>query len=73
MEQRNDYAPQRQRCIVAWQIASYSGEETVYCDSDDENEVIIAKCKRLIKIKNGELPFGSQSFRVKEREDYFGE
>lgn len=65
---------QRQRCVVKYQIASYSGEEVVYCDIDDENEVIIGKCKRqLQQASGGSLPFGSQAFKVIVREDYDGD
>jgi len=64
---------QRQRCIVSYQIATYSGEETVYCDPNDESETVIAKAKRQLKSKSGEFPFGYQSFKIIEREDYFGE
>ena len=68
------YEPTRQRCIVRYQIATYSGEEVVYCNSDEETEAIIARCKRQLERKSGlPLPFGSQSFSIEEREDYFGE
>ncbi len=63
---------QRQRCVVKYQIASYSGEEIVYCDENDENEVIIAKCKRQLS-RGTPLPFGSESFKIIEREDYYGD
>ncbi len=65
---------QRQRCVVEYQIATYSGEEIVYCDANDENEFIIAKCKRQLKQSSGgNWPFGCESFRIIEREDYDGE
>ena len=38
---------QRQRCVVRYQIAIYSGEEIVYCDANDDNDVIEAKAKML--------------------------
>lgn len=63
---------QRQRCVVKYQIASYSGEEIVYCDANDDNEVIIAKCKRQLS-RNLPLPYGIESFRIIEREDYYGD
>ena len=62
---------QRQRCVVKYQIASYSGEEVIYCNENDENELIIAKCKKQLS-RDLPLPYGSQSFRIIEREDYFG-
>lgn len=64
----------RQKCLVSYQIATYSGEEVVYCDGDDENDFIKAKCKRqLLRKFGGSLPFGYESFRVTEREDYDGD
>jgi len=64
---------QRQRCVVRYQVATYSGEEIVYCNANDETEHIVAKAKKQLKSKSGEFPFGYQSFKVIEREDYFGE
>jgi len=64
---------QRQRCVVRYQIATYSGEEIVYCDANDDNDVIVSKCKRQLRASCGEFPFGYQSFKIIEREDYFGE
>lgn len=66
---------QRQKCIVEYQIATYSGTEIVYCDADDDNDIIIGKCKRQLKQKSGgiPLPFGSESFNITEREYYYGE
>lgn len=63
---------QRQRCVVKYQIASYSGEEIVYCDANDDNEVIIAKFKKQLS-RNLPLPYGSESFKIIEREDYYGD
>lgn len=62
----------RHRCVVKYQIATYSGEEIVFCDSDSETEHIIAKCKRQLS-RGIPLPFGSESFKVVEREYYDGE
>jgi len=57
------------KAIVYYQIATYSGQVTVYYnDPNDENEHIIAKAKAELIRKTGELPSGYQSFRV-ERED----
>ena len=64
---------QRQRCVVRYQIATYSGEEIVYCDANDDNDVIEAKAKRQIKQKAGSLPYGYESYNIIEREDYFGD
>ena len=57
----------RQRCVVRYQVATYSGEEIVFCDHNDDNEVIIAKCKRQLS-RNLPLPYGYQSFKIVERE-----
>lgn len=65
---------QRQKCVVKYQIATYSGEEIVYCNSNDETDVIESKVKRQLKQQfGGSLPFGYQSFKIIEREDYFGD
>ena len=65
---------QRQRCVVSYQIATYSGEEIVYCDANDDNDVIQAKAKRQIRQKaGGSLPYGYERFIIIEREYYFGD
>ena len=64
---------QRQRCVVKYQVATYSGEEIVYCNSNDDNDYIIAKAKRKLIRSVGSLPFGYESFKIIEREDYFGD
>lgn len=59
------YTDQRQKCIVKYQIATYSGTVTVYCDSNDDNDFIIAKAKREVtRLAGGYLPFGYESFRI---------
>lgn len=63
--------PTRQRCTISYQIATYSGTETVYCVSDDDPEDIIANFKHMLTKKfGGSLPFGYQSFSIISREDY---
>jgi hypothetical protein len=58
----------RHKCIVKYQIATYSGEETVFCDPIDENDVIIAKCKKQLTRKaGGSLPFGCETYKIIER------
>ena len=64
---------QRQKCVVAYQVATYSGEEIVYCDANDENEHIIATASRQLRRRVESLPQGYQSFKITEREDYFGD
>lgn len=47
--------------IVAYQVATYSGEVTVYADDEER---AIAKAKRELR-RFGPLPFGYQNFWVK--------
>lgn len=53
---------------LKYQIASYSGTVEVPCHEDDENEVVIAKVKRILVRRAGELPYGSESFRIQRRQ-----
>jgi len=59
-------------CTVAWQIATYSGVEIVYCDPNDDNEEVIGKAKRQVRRKFGTFPFGYESWNIKTREPYDG-
>ena len=53
---------------VKYQIATYSGEGQVNCNDNDEDEVIIAKAKRIVTQRSGgSLPFGYESWKVVER------
>jgi len=53
---------------VKYQVATYSGEVQVNCSENDENEVIIAKAKRIVTQRaGGSLPFGYESWKVVER------
>jgi len=54
---------------IQYSIGCYSGTVTVSCDENDENDVIIAKAKNILRKKTGPLPFGSESFRIEEGED----
>jgi len=56
-----------QLATVKYQIATYSGEVTVNCSEDDDNETIIARAKSQLRRRSGELPFGYQSFDVVDR------
>lgn len=50
---------------VKYQVATYSGEVQVNCNENDEDEVIIAKAKRIVTQKaGGSLPFGYESWKV---------
>ena len=52
---------------VKYQIAIYSGEVTVNCDENDEDDYIITRAKSILKNKSGEFPFGYQSWTVISR------
>ena len=56
------------QATVKYQIATYSGEITVNCDPDDENEVVIARAKRILRSQVGSLPFGYESFKIIDRD-----
>lgn len=58
---------ENQKCVIKYQIATYSGEETVYCNENDENEYIIGKAKKQLS-RNAPLPFGCQCFKIIGRE-----
>lgn len=60
----------RQICVVKYQIATYRGEETVFCDSNDEDENIIAVAKRQLRKRVGSLPLGYEFYRVVSRDPY---
>jgi hypothetical protein len=57
------------RAVVQYHVATYSGEIVVFCDEDDDNEIIEAKARRLLIQRAGPLPFGCESFRVTTRGD----
>jgi len=59
----------RIKCMVHYGMATYSGYETVYCDGDDENDVVIEKAKQQLRQVSGPLPYGYQSFRIMSREE----
>lgn len=53
---------------VKYQIATYSGEVQVKCNENDDNDVIIAKAKRIVTQRaGGSLPFGYESWKVVRR------
>lgn len=51
---------------VKYQIATYSGEVKVNCDENDDNDIIIANTKRILRSKAGSFPIGYQSWEVIE-------
>lgn len=56
------------RAVVKYQVATYSGEVTIPCDENDDNQHIIAKAKRYVTQRaGGSLPFGYESWKVVER------
>lgn len=53
---------------VKYQIATYTGEIQVNCEPNEEDEFIIAKAKRILRIHSGgSTPFGSESWKVLNR------
>ena len=57
-----------QKCIISYQIGTYSGQEVVYCDENDEHDFIIEKAKQQLRRPLKSLPCSYQSFTVTERE-----
>lgn len=58
--------------VVRYQVATYSGEVTVYfSDANMEDDAIIAKAKRIVTNRSGGsiLPFGYESWRIIERDN----
>ncbi len=54
---------------VKYQVATYSGQVTVNCEPDDDNEYIIEKAKRIVKNNaGGSLPFGYESWKIISRD-----
>jgi hypothetical protein len=53
---------------VKYQIATYSGEISVNCNGNDDNDHIIAKAKSRLRRECGSFPLGCQSFQVVARE-----
>lgn len=51
---------------VKYQVATYSGEVQVRCSEDEDDDVIIARAKRMLS-RGAPLPYGYQSWRVIER------
>jgi hypothetical protein len=53
---------------VKYQVANYSGTFSVNCNKNDDDEIIIAKAKRNLRIKTGPFPLGYQSWKVISRD-----
>jgi hypothetical protein len=54
---------------VRYHVATYSGDISVSCDENDDNETICAMARAQLRRRVGELPFGYQSFRVTDRQE----
>jgi len=52
------------KATVKYQIATYLGTIDVSCEPDDDNEIIIAKTKQILRKKYGEFPLGYESFKI---------
>lgn len=59
------------KCIVKLQYGSYKGEQTVYCDADDEDEMVIAKAWK--KADANFLSMAYKSAKIISRELYCGD
>lgn len=58
-----------QIATVRYHVATYSGEISVNCADDEDNETVIARARRALGQRSaGGLPFGYQSFGVEKRE-----
>lgn len=58
---------ENQIATVKYSIATYEGEISVQCDENDDNDAIIAKARSILRRRVGHFPFGSQSWKVVER------
>ena len=56
-----------QLATIKYQIATYSGKVEVNCLENDDDDIIIAKAKRVLRSRVGSFPFGYQSFKVIDR------
>lgn len=54
------------RAIIKYQIGTYSGEHSVMCEEDEEDEVIIAKAKYQLR-KLTSMSMCYESYKVIER------
>lgn len=53
---------------VRYRVATYAGEITIQCDPEDDDEIIIAKAKKIVtRQAGGSLPQGYEKFRIVER------
>ena len=50
--------------IVKYRVATYEGEINVPCEMNDDDAMIIAKAKEMLKRQTGEFPLGYQSWKV---------
>lgn len=58
----------RQKATVRYQVATYAGEIEVWCDDEEDNDVIEHRAKTKLLSKGGDPPIGYQSFRITRRE-----
>lgn len=49
---------------VKYQIATYNGTVLVPCRENDEDELIIAKAKSILRRKVGSFPLGYESWKI---------
>lgn len=58
---------------VEYQVATYRGKIDILCKPNEETDSIIARAKRLLRVRSGgslpSEPMGYESFRVIERKE----
>lgn len=58
-----------QTVTIEYQIATYSCEVELMCNENDDYNTIIARAKKLLSRKTGQLSLGYERFEVIERRD----
>lgn len=60
----------KQRCVIRYQVATYSGTIVLYVDPDEETDVIEKRARSEVRrMAGGSLPFGVQAFKIVSREE----
>jgi hypothetical protein len=53
---------------VRYRVATYAGEITIQCDPEDDDDIIIAKAKKIVtRQAGGSLPSGYEYWKIAER------
>lgn len=63
----------KQRCVIRYQVATYSGTIVLYVDPNEENDAIKDRARTEVRrMAGGSLPFGYQAFKIVSREECNG-